>query len=189
MTVLEKMKERLAPIGVYEEDAAALGWELSAYAAGLEHLYAALGTMFRERFIATAQDEGLKAYEVLFGPERSEETVENRREMLRLRMNLGEGDFTLAGIQKALDSFGFVYTISEYPALGRLTVNAVTHLSPAQQAWISREIAKIVPAHIEFQLTYNTLTWAQWDAMNSTFQARDNEDLTWNQIDNRTASS
>ena len=185
MTVVERMKHRLTKVGVYDSEAMALNWELIAYAAELERLYSRLNVMFRERFIATAEDEGLAAYERLFGPERIGETAQERREKLLLRMNLGDGDFTPAGIAKALDSFGLSYTISEFPPLGKLNVVADGDYDAAQQAWIRREVGKIIPAHIEFQLTFNTMTWAQWDALDRTFGAMDAEDQTWDQIDNR----
>lgn len=186
MAVLDNLKNRLAPIGVYREDAPVLTWELIAYAAELERLYTELSVMFRERFIDTAQDEGLRAYELLFGPERTGESTEERRRLLKLRMELGDGDFTPAGIRKALDSIGIQYTISEFPHLNKLNVIAVSDHAPAQQAWIRREVSKIIPAHIEFQLTFNTMTWQQWDALDRTFSAIDTEDQTWDQIDNRT---
>ena len=186
MTVSERLNQYLAPVGIYQIGSDALSWELTAYAVELERLYADLGTLFRERFITTAEGIGLKAYEELFGPERSGESTQDRREKLLLRLNLGGGDFTPAGIRRALDSFGLEYTLSEFPTIGKMTVTATTDYSQAQQAWIRREVEKIIPAHIEFQLTFNTMTWAQWDALDRTFAAIDNEDLTWRQIDNRT---
>lgn len=186
MKIYEKLLQRLSPIGIYSEEAAELHRELRTYATEIERLYADLGIMFRERFITTAEDEGLRMYEELYGPDRTGESVESRREMLQLRMNLGNGDFTLKGIRNALDSLGLQYVISEFPTLGKLNIVATTDYSPAQQAWIRREVGKIIPAHIEFHLTFNTLTWAQWDALNRTFGAIDSEDKTWHEIDNRT---
>lgn len=186
MTVLDHLKARHRSVKLYRENAEALGWELKAYADEITLLYTDLGEMFRERFISTALDRGLSEYEAMFGPVRSNESAEERRRMLLLRMNLGNGDFTVAGIRRALDSLGLTYILSEYPATGRLNVNAIGTYTSAQQAWIRREVSKIFPAHIEFQLTFNTLTWDQWDALNRTFSAIDAEDQTWQQIDNRT---
>ena len=187
--VYESMKNSLAPIGIYAADAAVLSWELQAYAGELEQLYEELGSLFGERFIDTAEDEGLRAYEELFGPAREDETVEHRREMLRLRMNLGEGDFTPAGIASALDSLGLSYVISEFPALQRLVITATADYSAAEQAWIRREVGKLVPAHLGFQLTFNTLTCLEIDQTDRAFSAIDSEDLTWSQIDSRTAQT
>ena len=186
MMVYENMLSRLAPVGVYAADAPYLHAELKAYAAEIELLYTELDAMFRERFITTAEGEGLAVYERLFGPERAEESAEDRREKLLLRMNLGEGDFTPAGIRKALDSLGLEYVISEFPELNKLNVTAVTDYTAAEQAWIRREVEKIIPAHIEFQLTFNTMTWAQWDALDRSFSAIASENQTWHEIDNRT---
>lgn len=189
MTVFEKMKERLLRVGVYKDDARVLCWELKAYAVELERLYTELGVMFRERFITTAEDTGLSVYEKIFGPVRVGESTEERRRMLLLRLNLGNNDFTVDGFKKALDSFGLKYTLSEFPAIGRLNVIATTDYSPAEQAWINNEVSKIVPAHIEFQLLFNTMTWDQWDALNRTFGDFDTDDMTWEQIDNQIANA
>lgn len=189
MAVFDKMKERLSAVGIYGDDAAALGWELKAYADEVELLYTQLGEMFRERFITTAQDMGLSEYEKIFGPVREEESAAERRRLLLLRLNLGNNDFTVNGIRRALDSFGLVYTISEFPEIGKMNVLATTDYSPAQQAWIRNEVSKIIPAHIEFQLSFNTMTWAQWDDLNRTFSTFDSDDMTWDQIDNRTYSA
>lgn len=185
MTAAERMRRQLLKVGVYSSGARALGWELQAYSAELERLYSRFDVLFRERFITTAEDEGLAVYERLFGPERTGESVEDRRERLLLRLNLGDGDFTPAGIEKAFNSFGLNCTVREFPSIGKLTVDADTDYDAAMQAWIRREVAKIIPAHIEFQLTFNTMTWAQWDGLNRSFSAIDAEDCTWNQIDNR----
>ena len=188
MTVFERMKERLSKVRVYGDDAVALCWELKAYAIEIERLYTRLDEMFRERFISTAQDMGLSAYEEIFGPVRDDESIEERRRKLLMRLNLGNNDFTVVGFQKALESFGLSYIISEFPVIGRMNVIATTDYSPIEQAWIKNEVSKIVPAHIEFQLSFRTLTWEQWDGLDRTFSAIDNEDLTWDQIDNRTES-
>ena len=100
MAAFERMRERLSKVGVYGDDAQVLCWELKVYATEIERLYSELGVLFRERFITTAEDIGLSAYEKIFGPEREEESTEERRRLLLLRLNLGNGDFTVDGFQK-----------------------------------------------------------------------------------------
>lgn len=181
--VLQSMKKALLPLTIYRSDARNLGRELRAYADEIERLYQQINEMLPEGFIATAQDRGLKEYEELFGPEQSSLTAAERRERLLSRMNLGEGDFTPAGIRKALDSFGLEYAISEFPTLNRLNIVAQTDYTKAEQAFIKSEVAKIVPAHLEFQLVFNTLMWSELDALNKTFAVLDSEDLDWDEID------
>ncbi len=186
--VFESMKRSLDAVGIYGGDAPALEAELMAYAEGFEELYEELGIMFRERFISTAEGIGLSVYEELFGPERSDESAEKRREMLNLRMNLGAGDFTPAGIRRALDSLGLSYQISEFPKLGRLNVTALDDYSKARESFIRREVEKTVPVHLEFEITFNTLTWDDIDSMELTFSESDDLDMSWTQLDGRKPS-
>ena len=181
--VLESMRRAMRPLGIYRANAAHLNAELKAYADELEQLYTELEEMLPERFITTATDRGLKEYEELFGPAQEALSVQERRERLQKRLTLGEGDFTPAGIEKALDSFGLVYTISEFPTLNRLNIIAQADYSKAEQAFIRSEVEKIVPAHLEFQMVFNSLMWSELDARDMTFGALDNDDLTWEQID------
>ena len=181
--ILQSMKNAMNPLGIYDPDAPVIGYELKTYANEIERLYAELDAMFPERFITTAQDIGLRVYEEMFGPARDGEDLDERREQLRLRMSLGEGDFTPAGIRKALDSFGLEYVIAEFPAMNRLNIIAQADYSKAEQAFISREVAKTVPAHLEFQMVFNTLMWSELDQRNKTFSQLDHDNLMWEEID------
>lgn len=181
--VLESMKRAIGAIGVYDVEAPALSAELRAYADELERLYAALAAILPERFLSTAGDEGLSAFERLFGPARSEMSLSERRLRLQKRLSLGGGSFTLAGIEQALDSFGLSYIIDEHPAYNRLNIIAQADYTKAEQAFIAAEVGKIVPAHIEYQMVFNTLTWSELDARDKSFAQLDNDNLNWEQID------
>lgn len=183
MTACEKMKAALGAIRLYDTDAPNLNAELRAYGDELDRMEAELDELLPERFLQTAGDRGLSAYEEMFGPARRELTNEERRRLLLLRVTLGGGDFTPAGIRQALDSFGLDYVIAEFPAHDRLNIIAQTEYTKAQQKLIRQETQKIIPAHLEYQLVFNTLTWAQLDARGLTFAALDQENLTWEQID------
>lgn len=181
--VLESMLRRLSAVKAYNTYSTILRTELNAYASELELLYSELGAAFEERFIETATDEGLRAYEELFGPAREELSVARRRELLQKRLTLGESDFTLDGIKKALDSFGLSYTINEYPRQQRLNILAEADYPPEERALIRQETAKIMPAHLDWQLVFNSLTWDQLDQRGRSFIQLDNDNLTWEQID------
>lgn len=183
--VFETMKSSMAPLGLYGDDTPELDCELTVYAAELEALYDELGFLAREGFIASAEDIGLSVYEELFGPERTGENAESRRAKLLLRMNLGDGDFTPAGIRRALDSFGLICQISEFPTLNKLNITATTDYTEAQQAFILREVEKIVPAHLDFQMTFNTMTWMDIDGLDLSFAQSDALDLSWDELDKR----
>lgn len=181
--VLESLRRSLLPLLIYHTRAQNLSNELKTYADEIERLYARFEAMLPERFLATATDRGLREYEELFGPVRDSLSAEERRERLRLRLSLGEGDFTPAGIYKALDSFGLEYVVAEFPTFNRLNIVAQTEYSKAEQAFIRQEVNKIVPAHLDFQLLFNTMTWEQLDGRNKTFAALDDDNLSWEEID------
>lgn len=173
----------MAPLLIYRNRPENVENELKTYADEIERLYTKLDERLPERFLSTATDRGLREYEELFGPARDALSVEERREMLRKRLSLGEGDFTPEGIRKALDSFGLEYLVSEFPAFFRLNIIAQTDYTKAEQAFIRREVEKIVPAHLGFQMVFNTLTWQELDARNKTFAQLGNDNLTWEEID------
>ena len=183
MTACDKMKAAMSTVKLYDTDAPNLSAELSAYGDELDRMQVQLDGLLPERFLLTAGDRGLSAYEEMFGPVRSELSLADRRRLLHLRLTLGGGDFTPAGIRQALDSFGLDYVITEFPALDRLNIIAQTNYTKAQQNLILQETKKIIPAHLEFQLVFNSLTWAQLDARDKTFAALDNDNLTWEQFD------
>ena len=177
------MRTALAPLLIYRSNAPYLRVELRTYADELERLYAELDAMLAERFIATAEDSGLREYEELFGPACDTLPTQTRRERLLKRLSLGEGDFTPAGVRKALESCGLACTVTEFPALNRLNLVATADYTKAEQALIRREVAKTIPPHIEYQLVFRTMTWSEHDARNKTFAALDGDSLTWEEID------
>ena len=183
MTIYSHMRAALRAIRLYNLRAEHLSAELHAYADELERLDDDLEDLLPERFLHTAKDKGLSAYEELFGPARSDLSLRDRRRLLLLRLSLGSGDFTPDGIRQALDSFGLDYVITEFPAYDRLNIIAQTDYSQEQQNFIRTETAKIIPAHIEYQLVFNTLTWSELDARNKSFTELDGDNLTWEQID------
>lgn len=183
MTACDKMKAALGAVRLYDTSAPNLSAELNAYGDELDRMTEELDALLPERFLLTAGDRGLTAYEEMFGPARWELSVLERRRLIHLRTTLGGRDFTPAGIRQALDSFGLSYVIAEFPAHNRLNIIAQTDYSKAQQQLIRQETEKIIPAHIEYQLVFNTMTWNQLDARSMTFAGLDNDNLTWAQID------
>lgn len=185
MTALNSMANKLAPLGLYEPvEGSAILSELSAYAAALDHWRGELNTALRERFIGTAEDEGLSIREKIFGRERNDLTVEERREMLALRQSVSDNDFTRAALKKFLDSFGvpdFLY--SEIPESSLITICVGGSYSDAQVAWIKHQIELILPAHIESYIYFGGRAWSAWDNAGETFAALDSLNKSWQQID------
>lgn len=183
MTAYERMKKALSAIRLYDPDAPNLSAELHAYADELDRAQLEWETLLREGFLTSAEDRGLSEYEEMFGPSREDLSTADRRRMIMGRIALGKGDFTPGGIRRALDSFGLSYVVAEFPLNDRVNIIAQTDYTKAQQNLIRQETAKIIPAHIEFQLVFNSMTWAQLDARGKTFLQLDNDNLSWDQID------
>lgn len=183
MIAYENMKKALSAVRLYDPDAPNLSAELHAYADELDRAQDEWEALLKEGFLTTAEDRGLSEYEEMFGPAREELSVADRRRMITARIALGKGDFTPAGICRALDSFGLSYVVAEFPTHDRVNIIAQTDYSKAQQNLIRQETAKIIPAHIEFQMVFNSMTWAQLDARNKTFIQLDNDNLSWEQLD------
>ena len=177
--VYERLRAAHAPIGIYAADAEELNAEWRTYADELERLFDTLDAILPERFILTAGDRGLSAYESLFGPVHSDEPTASRREHLLQRLTIRGTDFTPDGIRQALDSFGLSYTIAEFPHYYRLSIIADTDYSVSRQTYIRREVEKIIPPHIDFQLVFNTLSWAELDARDKQFASIDDDNMTW----------
>ena len=150
----DRMKAALAPVKLYGDSAEELNAELMAYADELEMIEGVFAALLPERFFATAQDEGLSAYEALLGPVLDNESAEDRGERLRLRASLKKGDFTRGGVERALDSFGLVYDIEELPALSVVNITAYGEYTDAQKSYIRSETRKIIPAHLTVNIDF-----------------------------------
>lgn len=185
MSILANLNKKLSGLEIYNLDDpdSNIALELEVYATELERLTEDTAQMLDECFVESASDYGLSNLEEIFGTARDDLSTESRRQMLLKRMSLNNNDFTLDGIQKALESFNLEYTISEYPSYNRLVIIADTNYTIAQKEWIKAEVEKIIPSHLEFSLVFNSLSWEELEAEDLTFAAIDNRDLTWNEFD------
>ncbi len=156
MSSYESMKAKLSPIGLYSlEDGSNICNELSAYAEGVDPLFATLDKMMSEYFIDTAEDYGISERERFIGREKFEYTLDQRREMLKLQeQNMGnrcnKEAFTdmLRGI--GLSDFEFV----ENFAGNSITVN-VNDVIPVQtQKLVTDKITAEFPAHLDITINF-----------------------------------
>ncbi len=185
MDALTSMKEKLSPLGIYQLFDSNIEDELYVYACELDRLRERSDVLLREAFVSTAEDEGLSVIEKIYGRERTDLPLETRRDLIKKRLSVGLSDFTPEGIRTALESFDFDYLITEYPTLCKLNILATAEYTEAEERWIEREVQRIIPSHIEFQLVFNTLSWDQLDAFDRSFAQIEYEDLSWEESDRR----
>ena len=171
-------------LGLYAATGA-VSAELAAYAAELDRVSDELSELLQNSFLATMDADTASVYERLFGPERNSLPIADRRQMLSDRFSLNSSSFTLDEFEKALMSFGFDYTLAEYPRFSRLNVIAEGDYSEAEQRYITREIEKFCPAQVEVQVVFNTLSWQELDDRELSFEQLDGMDLTWEQTDSQ----
>lgn len=178
------MTDALSPLNLYSFDDTNVSKELSVYAYFLDELNAELTTMLNECFIDSAFSYGLSFRELIIGAERMDLTTKKRREMLKLRESICKSSFTVEKIKESIRSFGLDFNISEYPSMYVVRIEAVGDYSKAEQAWITSEIEKIMPAHLSVQVVFGGPTWGKSDSENNTFSDIDTFNFTWEEIDN-----
>lgn len=178
------MTNALNKLNLYSFDDTNVSYELKVYAYFLDELNNEILILLNECFIDSASSYGLENRELIIGAKREDLSVEERRDMLKLRESICMSSFTVEKIKEAINSFGLKCEIFEYPSLYLVRVDAVGDYSTAQQAWIRTEIEKIMPAHLEVQVIFSGPTWNESDSKNNTFTAIDSLDYTWNEIDN-----
>lgn len=107
MSSYDSMKTKLEPVGLYSiSEGSNISNELKAYAEGIDPLFEDLDVMTRECFIDTAETYGITQRENFTGKERSDYTLEQRREMLRLQeQNMGS-KCNKAAFEDKMRSFG-----------------------------------------------------------------------------------
>ncbi len=185
MIPLDSMKTKLLPLGLYSLSGETLvDAELQAYQAGWEPLCSAMEETIREMFLATAQSWGISRRELLFGPEKTDLPLEDRREMLLARLCVTENDVTREAIERAVIASGFDVSIVERPEKGEILVSCIRILSDlTEQEAMKRAASEFLPAHLVWDFDFSLLLWNRVDELDLTFNEMDGADLSWDEID------
>lgn len=179
------IRNYLADIPLYDAENPSLDVELSVYSFLIDELNLEIEKMLCECFIDTATSYGLENKELLISDVRDDLTIEQRRAMLRLRENIDSSSFTVKKIKEACDSFAQCKCkFIEYPSLYTVCVEIVGNYKSAQIALIKQQIKKIIPAHLNLNISFNGYPWSYSDLKNNRFEYIDNLDYTWEKIDN-----
>ena len=156
MDSLTSMKQKLAPLGLYElENNSEVLCELKAYAEGLDVLSETLDELERESRIATAESYGLSRREGLFGREHPEQTAEERRKTLNyfeksVKTTLNDDDFA-----EFLENIGVTdYTIEVRLKQAEFNITFAENLTDGQKALVEKRIKAEIPAHMTYRFHY-----------------------------------
>ncbi len=157
MDSFDSMKNKLSDVGIYNiEKGSNVYNELKAYSVELDRIFSELDTMLREYFIETAQSYGITLREKFSGREKTEYSLEKRREMLKIQQQMMGSECTPKSFENFLKGCGLVnFRISESFAKQRIAVNISDELSSAAKKEIEEKINAEVPAQILVTFNYS----------------------------------
>lgn len=180
------MKSKLAPLGIYSlKQDSVVFYELCAYAEGLSILEDYLDELESECFVATASDYGIYMRERLFSYKKDSLQTSYRRALLLYLMSVTSNDYTLSRMNKAIAAFGLEGEIDENPGTNSMQINCTSALDNiVSKADAVSNIKKFLPAHLEVTFNFGELSWEYFDSLDKTFGELEEQDLTWNEIDN-----
>lgn len=150
------MKDKLNAVGIYSIDENSnISKELVACAEGLDGLFDNLDAMTKEYYIETADDYGILRREKFLGKEKTEYSIEKRREMLELQeQNMGE-KFTPDAFSDILKSYGLTdFSFVEQPTNFKLTVNINDTLTNEQKKIVTERINLEFPLHLILEINF-----------------------------------
>lgn len=186
MKSYESMIQKLSPTGIYSLDEDGYNCcELKALAAGVDGADDVLDLIIREGFVQTAEDQGLIAWEKLYGSPRDELSVEQRRELIKKRLNVNHLSFTPTAVKEIIASLGMgECTITENPTLFLVKLDFSSQsYTAAQRQWIRDQLEQLLPCHLEISVVFGNLNWDEIEKLGLSFNSMDGKNLTWDEID------
>jgi hypothetical protein len=184
MKALDSMRSKLKAIRIYALPGnSTVDWELQAYASGLDLAYDALEKLENESFVATACDYGLLNRENQFEIS-GQGTMEERRAVILKLGAITPNDFTIAAMERALNVAGLNSEICENFAKKKLYVNCLGELRDEATQKAALKVANIfLPAHLNAELDFRSISWNNIDQKEDTFDIRDGLDFSWDSVD------
>ena len=184
MRALESMIKKLRPLKIYDTSTTSNVYaELAAYAEALDYYRNLLDEALCECFISTAEGFGLEIRERVIGDVRRDCSTEQRRAMLITRASLGEMDYTLAGLDRFMNSFGVQdYTLTESPSTQSVAVTITGDYSSNTESWIINQIELTLPVHLNMYVYSGGRNWSTIDSANYKYETLDGQNYTWQQL-------
>ncbi len=185
MSILNSMKQKLHPLGIYSlSDSSVVTSELAAYAEVLDAIEAQLAELEQERFVATAQTYGLTMRELAIGSEQKSDTIEKRRSALLYRSAIRTTDFNKTAIEGVLKAVGINGYIIEAPEKNKIYINCLSLEVRGSDKELKKQIiSQFLPAHLECFFDFRNLQWQFIEELSNTFDRMDSRNLTWDQIE------
>lgn len=151
MNILQSMKNKLSPLGLYDMSSGTLvSAELECYASELQRVSDELDGLLRERFVSTAEDRGLTVYEDMTGFMRLDNTTAGRRASILGAMAIKNTDNRLSDMDMLKPVFGVSGSFSE--SAGAISFDCSDTLTPQQSAALEAQMGAFAPLGVTFAL-------------------------------------
>lgn len=154
MDSFTSMNLKLEPLGIYNlADSTNVCEELKAYAVGIDGLFEELDEMTREYFIDTAETYGITQRETIIGPERTEHTLEKRRQMLKYSEQTMGLSCTKDAFNKLLSSYGLsTFAILERCSEQSIVIHITGKYSTEFKRWLAERVKNDFPTHLVYSI-------------------------------------
>lgn len=158
MTSYNSMKKKLEPLGIYDiKDGTEINLELKVYADELDRIFDKLNEMTKECFIPTAETYGIINREEFISKEKSNLSLEKRRELLISAEKITGIDATPEGFNEFLRSCGLAdFLVRELFTSRRINLIIHDALNNGEKKLLEQRVNAYAPAHIDVNFTYRT---------------------------------
>lgn len=157
---MEEIQNRLLSLLVnkangVDNQGSSLYGEIFAVSYELGKVKELLAEIQRELFIATATDYGISKREKLWGPQRTDLTVEERRNLINLRYRFNSDCLSDSLAWHLKELLGVEFTVSRGVEPYKLTVSASEELSEIKKANFIRHIKNMFPIISSISFSFN----------------------------------
>ena len=181
----ESMKALLDPLRLYDLSPESLvSRELMAYAAGLERFRQRVEACWNDLFLSSCSLERLARWEELLDLPVARTDEASRREMAAVKLAIGEGDFTLEGMQKSVLAAGLEADLEEDFSQRLIRVTNARIIGGYQTLdEVKQQVLSMLPAHLTVEFDIGVMTWDMFEEFDLEFQDLDSRDFTWEWFD------
>ncbi len=183
MSYARYLRDILRPLGVYDLSAPFNGGELDAAGLVLDETEGVLEEIQRETDLTAAEDWGLERTAGLFVRRPVAERPRTLAAALAALLRIGGDSFTLEAVNDTIAGCGVAAKVTE-TGVGAVTVTfpGVAGI-PAGFEEMKKIIEDILPPHLDISYWFWYLTWVELEEKFSSWQAIENRDLTWAELE------
>ena len=186
MAHLDNMINKLSTLNLYNfaKDTTVYK-ELSIYAAQLELISSSAEELLNELIVSTAKDYGIYMWEQVWGIERNDLTLDERRNAIFKRLGLSCSECNLSAMKNFFHSMGAIAEFTEVPKKYRIYIHISngSDFSLSMRNYINAQAKEFLPVHTEFFIDYRIADWDILDNHLTMFDTYDSLNFTWDRLE------